>query len=122
MNLIYVAATQKYHIPGRGSVKNSGTVVSAALTSRIYAAQQALVEGMFVGVEAHLLSLFDGLALNQNLGNALFVGPTLAIAFQGERMLNVTWTPQVAGARTSGECARIVGLGQLRRSSVPCKV
>ena len=97
MNLIYVAATQKYDIPGADWVKNSGTVVSAALTSRIYAAQKALVEGMFVGVEAHLLSLFDGLALNQNIGNAFFVGPTLAIAFQGERMLNVTWTPQVAG-------------------------
>ena len=30
-----------------------------------------------------MLSLFAGLALNQNIGNAFFVGPTLAIAFQG---------------------------------------
>jgi hypothetical protein len=44
-----------------------------------------------------LLSSFAGLALNQNLGNAFFVGPTLAIAFQGGSMLNFVWTPQVAG-------------------------
>jgi hypothetical protein len=97
MNLIYVAATQKYGIPGADWVKNSGTFASLALTSRIYAAQKALVEGVFLGVQAHLLSLFDGLALNQNVGNAFYVGPTLAIAFQGERLLNFTWTPQVAG-------------------------
>jgi hypothetical protein len=97
MNLIYVAATQKYDIPGANWVENSGTFVSLALTSRIYAAEKTLVEGVFLGVEAHLLSLFAGLALNQNIGNALYVGPTLAIAFQGDRKLNFTWTPQVAG-------------------------
>jgi hypothetical protein len=96
MNLIYVAATQ-YDIPGAEWVENSGTAVSLALTRRIHAAKKALVEGVFVGVEAHLLSLFTGLALDQNIGNAFYVGPTLAIAFQGNRMLNFTWTPQVAG-------------------------
>ena len=50
-----------------------------------------------MGVEGRLLSLFDGLALKKNLGNAFFVGPTLAIAFQGGSMLNFVWTPQVAG-------------------------
>jgi hypothetical protein len=97
MNLIYVAATQRYDIPGANWVEGSGTAVSLALTGRIYAAKKALVEGVFLGVEGHLLSAFTGLALNQNIGNAFYVGPTLAIAFQGDRMLNFTWTPQVAG-------------------------
>jgi hypothetical protein len=97
MNLIYVIATQRYDIPDANWVNNSGTAVSLALTGRIYAAEKALVEGVFLGVEGHLLSLFAGLALNQNIGNAFFVGPTLAIAFEGGRMLNFTWTPQVAG-------------------------
>jgi len=43
------------------------------------------------------LSIFAGLFLNENLGNAFFAGPTLAIAFQNGRMLNLVWTPQLAG-------------------------
>jgi len=97
MNIIYVLATQRYDIPGANWVHTSGTAVSLALTGRIHAAEKALVEGVFLGVEGHLLSLFDGLALNQNIGNAFFAGPTLAIAFKGGRMLNFTWTPQIAG-------------------------
>ena len=97
MNLVYVLATQKYDIAGANWVNGSATSVSAALTGRIYTAEKALVEGVFLGVEGRLLSAFTGLALNQNIGNAFFVGPTLAIAFQGGRMLNFVWTPQVAG-------------------------
>ncbi|HET9415324.1 MAG TPA: hypothetical protein VFO74_14525 [Pseudolabrys sp.] len=97
MNVIYALGTQKYDIPGANWVNNSLTSISAALTGRIYAAENALVEGVFLGAEARLLSSFAGLALNQNLGNAFFVGPTFAIAFQGGSMLNFVWTPQVAG-------------------------
>jgi hypothetical protein len=97
MNVIYVLATQKYDIPDANWVDNSLTSVSAALTGRVHAADTTPVEGVFLGVEGRLLSLFDGLALKRNLGNAFFVGPTLAIAFQGGSMLNFVWTPQVAG-------------------------
>jgi hypothetical protein len=97
MNLIYVLATQKYDIAGANWVDNSLTSVSVALTGRVHAAEKALVEGVFLGFEGRLLSLFAGLALNQNIGNAFFMGPTLAIAFQHGRMLNFVWTPQVAG-------------------------
>jgi hypothetical protein len=97
MNVIYALGTQKYDIPDANWVNNSLTSISAALTGRIYAAENALVEGVFLGAEARLLSSFAGLALNQNLGNAFFVGPTFAIAFQGGSMLNFVWTPQVAG-------------------------
>ena len=66
--------------------------------------RKTLVEGVFLGVEGHLLSAFTGPALNYNVGNAFFMGPTLAIAFQGERMLNFTWTPQVAGRALPPRC------------------
>jgi hypothetical protein len=97
MNVVYVLATQKYGIADANWVNGSGTVVSAALTGRIHTAEKALVEGVFLGVEGRLLSAFTGLFLNENIGNAFFMGPTLAIAFQGERILNFVWTPQVAG-------------------------
>ena len=97
MNVVYVLATQKYGIADANWVNGSLTSVSAALTGRIHAAEKAPIEGVFLGVEGRLLSAFTGLFLNRNIGNAFFMGPTLAIAFQGERMLNFVWTPQVAG-------------------------
>ena len=97
INLVYVLATQKFDIPGANWVNNSLTSVSGALTGRVHAAEKVLIEGIFLGVEGRLLSFFEGLALNRNLGNAFFVGPTLAIGFRGGQMLNFVWTPQVAG-------------------------
>ncbi len=97
VNLFYAPATQRYAIPGASWVNNSLTSFSLALTAQPYAAEKAPIEGVFLGVEARLVSLFDGLALNRNLGNAFLVGPTLAIGFRGDRMLNFVWTPQVAG-------------------------
>ena len=97
MNAVYVLATQKYDIPDASWGNASATLVSAALTARVHKAEKALVEGVFLGVEGRVLSAFSGLSLNRNLGNAFFAGPTLAIAFQGDRMLNIAWTPQLAG-------------------------
>jgi hypothetical protein len=97
MNFFYVPITQRHDIPGANWVNNSVTSFSLALTGQPYAAEKALVEGIFLGVEGRLLSAFEGLYLNRNLGNAFFVGPTLAIGFAGGRMLNFVWTPQVAG-------------------------
>ncbi len=97
INLIYVLFTQRFDIADASWVDNSLTSVSAALTAQVHRAEKALVEGVFLGVEGRFVSLFAGLALNQNIGNAFFAGPTLAIAFEGGRMLNVVWTPQVAG-------------------------
>jgi hypothetical protein len=97
LNLFYAPATQRYAVPGAGWVNNSLTSISLALTAQPYAAQNVLIEGIFLGVEGRLVSFFEGLALNRNLGNAFFLGPTLAIGFRGDRMLNFVWTPQVAG-------------------------
>jgi hypothetical protein len=97
MNLNYALGTAKYDVPNAAWADASSTNFSLALTAQIHAAEKALVEGVFLGAEGRLLSSFTGLALNQNVGNALFAGPNLAIAFQGGRMLNLAWTPQVAG-------------------------
>ena len=97
MNLNYALGTAKYHIPNAAWVDVSSTNVSLALTAQIHAAEKTFIEGVFLGIEGLLSSSFNGLTLNQNIGNALFAGPNLAIAFQGGRMLNLAWTPQVAG-------------------------
>ena len=97
VNLFYAPFTQRHAIPGASWVNSSLTSFSVALTAQPYAAERVPIEGVFLGVEARLVSLFEGLALNRNLGNAFFVGPTLAIGFRGGRMLNFVWTPQVAG-------------------------
>jgi hypothetical protein len=97
MNLIYAIGTQKLGINEAPWVENSLTLVSGALTARVYTAEKALIEGVFLGVEGRFLSLFEGLFLNKNLGNAFFAGPTLAIAFRNDRTLNLVWTPQLAG-------------------------
>ena len=97
MNLNYALGTAKYHIPNAAWVDSSSTSVSLALTGQVHAAEKAPVEGVFLGIEARFLSSFSGLVLNQNVGNALFAGPNIAIAFQEGRMLNLVWTPQVIG-------------------------
>lgn len=115
MNVIYALATQKYDIPGANWVDASATSVSAALTARIHAAEKAFVEGVFLGAEVRFLSAFTGLFLNQNVGNALFAGPNLAIAFQGGRMLNLVWTPQVSGRARPASAPGALDLDNLER-------
>ena len=97
MNLNYALATARYDIPNAPWTDSSSTNVSAALTAQIHSAEKQVIEGVFVGIEARFLSSFTGLALDRNVGNALFAGPNLAIAFADGRMLNLVWTPQVWG-------------------------
>lgn len=97
INLNYALGTAKYDIPGATWADASATNVSAALTSQVYSAEKQFIEGIFLGLEARFQSAFEGLTLDHHLGDAFFLGPTLAIAFEGGRMLNLVWTPQIAG-------------------------
>jgi hypothetical protein len=97
VNLNYALATQKFDIPNARWERGSGTNVSAALTAQVYAAEKQAVEGVFVGVEGRYRTLFDGLLLDRFAGDIFNFGPTLAIAFAGDRMLTVAWSPQLAG-------------------------
>ncbi len=97
MNFNYALGKQKFDIPNALWANSSSTNVSAALTAQIHAAEKKFVEGVFLGAEGRLLSSYSGLGLNQNVGNAFFLGPTFALAFEGGRMLNLVWTPQLTG-------------------------
>lgn len=96
-NLNYAFAHSRLYLPGAAWVDSSSTNASGALTAQVYAREKAPVEGVFLGVEARFQSAFSGLTLNRNIGNGLFVGPTMAIAFSGGWMFNAAWTPQLAG-------------------------
>jgi hypothetical protein len=96
-NLSYGLARSRLDLPGALWTDTSSTTVSAALTAQVYAQEKAAIEAIYLGVEGRFLSAFNGLTLNQNVGNGFFFGPTMAIAFAGGRMLNVVWVPQVAG-------------------------
>jgi hypothetical protein len=97
INLNYALGTQKFDIPNAGWETGSGTNASAALTAQIYAAEKQIVEGVFVGVEGRYRTLFDGLFLDRFAGDVFNFGPTLAVAFAGDRLLTLAWSPQVAG-------------------------
>jgi hypothetical protein len=96
-NLNYAFAHSRLYFPGATWVDSSSTNVSGALTAQVYAKEKASVESVFLGVEARFQSAFAGLMANRNIGNGFFVGPTMAIAFSGGWMLNMAWTPQLAG-------------------------
>ena len=97
VNLNYALGTQKFDIPNARWESGSGTNVSAALTAQIHAAEKQTVEGVFVGVEGRYRTLFDGLWLDRFAGDVFNFGPTLAVAFAGDRILTLAWSPQVAG-------------------------
>jgi hypothetical protein len=100
VNLNYALGTQKFDIPNAAWERGSGTNLSAALTAQVYAAEKQTVEGVFIGVEGRYRTLFDGLWLDRFTGDAFNFGPTFAIAFAGDRVLTLAWSPQLAG-RTS---------------------
>jgi hypothetical protein len=114
INLNYALGTQKFDILNAHWENGSGTNVSAALTAQIYAAEKQIVEGVFVGVEGRYRTLFDGLWLDRFAGDVFNFGPTLAIAFAGDRVLTLVWSPQVAG-RVSPATAGGLNLTQADR-------
>ena len=96
-NLNYALGTQRVNIPNAVWERGSATNVSGALTAQIYAAEKQPIEGIFLGVDVHHRAVFSGLALDRKVGEAVNVGPTFAILFPGERIINIAWTPQVWG-------------------------
>jgi hypothetical protein len=107
VNLNYALGTQKFDIPNALWERASGTNVSAALTAQIYAAEKQTIEGIFVGVEGRYRTQFEGLLLDRFTGEAFNAGPTLAIAFAGDRMLSLAWSPQVAGGTSPSTPGRL---------------
>ena len=52
---------------------------------------------LFVGAEVRYLSAFDTIWLNHNIGNALYVGPTMLWKINEKVAFNATFQPQIVG-------------------------
>ena len=89
MNFVYELGATKFDIPNATRTESSATTFSAALTKQIYAAEKRPIEAVYLGVEGRVLSSYEGLGLDHNVGDAFFLGPTLALALAGDRMLNI---------------------------------
>lgn len=115
LNLNYALARSRFDTPGADWVDSSTTNVSAALTARLFAQDKATVEAIYLGLEGRFVSAYSGLTLNENVGNAFFMGPTLAVAFAGGRMLNLVWSPQLAGAAKPASAPGALDLDNFER-------
>jgi hypothetical protein len=72
----------------------SSTLISTAVTYQIDAQ-------LFAGVEVRYLSTFGSAWLRDNLGNALYLGPTMLWKINENLALNATFQPQIAGRSTA---------------------
>jgi hypothetical protein len=115
LNLNYALSRSRFNAPLATWTDTSSTTVSTALTAQVYAREKAAIEAIYLGVEGRFLSAFNGLTLNQNVGNGFFLGPTMAIAFAGGRMLNVVWVPQIAGRAFPASAAGPLDLDNFER-------
>jgi hypothetical protein len=75
-------------------LNSSTTQLSTALTYQISAQ-------LFAGVEVRHLSAFNSAWPNDNIGNALYVGPTMLWKITDKIAFNATFQPQVAGRSTA---------------------
>lgn len=97
MNATYVFGTQRLDISGAELQRGSAYGVTSALTWQAFKSETDIVQGVFVGAEARYFGGYSGLTLNFMVGEALFAGATLALAFRGGSMLNLVWSPQLFG-------------------------
>ena len=68
----------------------SSTLLSTALTFQ-------LSQSLFVGAEARHMTSYSGVWLNDRMGYAVYIGPTLAWRITDKIVFNTTWQPQVSG-------------------------
>ena len=115
MNAVYAFGRSRLNIEGAGRLKVSAVAFSTALAYQAYRADIGSVQGVFFGAEVRYLRGFDGLTLNTRIGEAWLAGPTLAIAFKGGSMLNVVWTPQLAGRASPAAAAGALDLDNCER-------
>ena len=73
-----------------GLERNSTLVIGSALT-------MALARGVFIGAETRYFRKYEGIALNDFSGQALFVGPTLFVKLSEKWSFSAAWNMQVAG-------------------------
>ena len=94
-NLTYQPEWTRF--PGTGAAEQE-SIVGASL-----GVMAQLRPGLFVGGEARYLRKYQGIGLDEFVGEALFVGPTAYFQLSERSRLTATWSPQAWGrsARSS---------------------
>ncbi len=96
-NLNYALGTQRFNIPN-ASGSAARPPMCPAPSRRKFMQPRSNPSREFSSVsKLHHRAVFSGLALDRKVGEAVNVGPTFAILFPGERIINIAWTPQVWG-------------------------
>jgi hypothetical protein len=89
-NLQWTPQTAQDPMSRSSWINSSSTLASMALTAQ-------LSDKIFLGIETRYLSAFEGAWFNQNLGNALYIGPTMLWRVTDKISINATLQPQIAG-------------------------
>lgn len=90
-NLIYDAEVTQPH--GSSAVERDSILgTGAAVATQVQ-------PGLFWGAEVRYLRHYDGAALNNFTGDAVYLGPTFYAKLSGTWWLSAAWNFQVAGAR-----------------------
>jgi hypothetical protein len=88
---VYFTPQRAQDITDRSNwLDSSSTFLSTALTFQ-------LSQSLFVGAEARHMTSYNGLWLNERMGYAVYIGPTLAWRITDKIVFNTTWQPQVSG-------------------------
>jgi hypothetical protein len=96
LNLVYQPEWTRF--PGAGAAEQESTIgAGLGLMARI-------LPGLLVGGEARYLRKYDGIALEEFTGHALFVGPTAYLQLSERSRLTASWSLQVWG-RSAGSSA-----------------
>ena len=88
---VYFSPQRAQDIIERGIwLNSSSTFLSTAVTFQ-------LSPSVFVGAEVRHLASYNGASLNERVGYAVYVGPTMAWKITDKIVFNATWQPQVSG-------------------------
>jgi len=97
-----------------GSAGDTSTLeASAAIAGRAF-------DGVFLGVETRYLDKYGGLFFAQQLGWALYAGPTLYVAIADAGYFGIAWSAQLAGRAAATPNARL-DLSDFERNQIRVK-
>jgi hypothetical protein len=91
------AAFNALYVPERTRVHATGETEKESLLALTGGLSVQVAKGVFFGGEVHYLRAYEGLTLNDFVGDAVFVGPTMYAKLGEHCWIAATWTVQVAG-------------------------
>jgi hypothetical protein len=92
-NLIYQPDTQRSNLTGLWSQESTAGVALGVMVQ--------IRPGIFIGGEARYLRQYDGIGLDNLVGQGFFAGPTFYAKLSERAWITVAWSAQVAGHATA---------------------